>query len=85
MREEIQAMFSLDELKNTRYFQQVAEESRQEGKLEGRLEGKLEGKLESVPGLLQLGLTVEQIARALQIDVVEVIKISNQRPNNSDN
>jgi predicted transposase/invertase (TIGR01784 family) len=77
-REEIQAMFSLDELKNTLYFQQVAEESRQEG----RLEGKLEGKLESVPGLLQLGLTVEQIASALQLDIAEVIKISNQHSNN---
>lgn len=66
-------MFSLNELKNTGYFQQVAEESRQEN------------QLESVPGLLQLGLTVEQFASALQLDVVEVIKISNQLSNNCEN
>ncbi len=60
-RQELEAMFGLDELKQTRYFQEVAEEA--------KLEGKLEGKLESVPQLLQLGLSLEQIATALELDV----------------
>lgn len=47
------------------YFQEVAADFKEEG----RLEGKLEGKLESVPGFLALDLTVEQIARALGLDV----------------
>ena len=64
-REEIEAMFGLQELKQTRYFQEVGADFKEEG----RLEGKLEGKLESVPGLLALGLTVEQIAGALGLDV----------------
>ncbi len=68
-RQELEVMFGLDELKQTRYFREVAEEA----KLEGKLQGKLEGKLESVPRLLQLGLSMEQIATALDLDV-EVVK-----------
>ncbi len=64
-RQELEAMFGLDELKQTRYFREVAEEA--------KLEGKLEGKLQSVPRLLQLGLSVEQIAAALELDV-EVVR-----------
>ncbi len=36
-REEIEAMFTYDDLKDTRYFQQVALENREKGKLEERL------------------------------------------------
>lgn len=60
-REEIEAMFALSDLKQTRVYK--------EGLEEGLEEGKLEGKLESVPGFLALGLTVEQIATALGLDV----------------
>ena len=67
-REEIEQMLGLSELKQTRVYQEALEE----GKLEGRLEGKLEGKLESVPRLLALGLSVEQIAEALGLDVERV-------------
>jgi predicted transposase/invertase (TIGR01784 family) len=62
-------MFGLDELKQTRYFREVAEEVA----AKARIEGKLEGKLESVPRLLQLGLSVEQIATGLELDV-EVVR-----------
>jgi predicted transposase/invertase (TIGR01784 family) len=64
-RQELEAMFGLDELKQTRYFQEVAAEIAAKAKVEG----KVEGKLESVPRLLQLGLSVEQIATALELDV----------------
>lgn len=57
-------MFSLNELKKTRYFQDVAQEAKQEG--------KQEAKLESVPKLLQFGLTVEQVAEALDLSVEQV-------------
>jgi predicted transposase YdaD len=36
-RQEIEAMFTLDELKQTRYFREVAEDAKVEGKLEGKL------------------------------------------------
>lgn len=41
-REEIRAMLALDkiELKQTRFYQEIAAEERQEGKLEGKLEGR---------------------------------------------
>jgi predicted transposase/invertase (TIGR01784 family) len=55
-REEIEAMFGLSELKQTRVYR----------------EGRLEAKLEAIPRLLALGLTVEQIAQALDLDVAQV-------------
>lgn len=41
--QELEAMFGLDELKKTRYYQEVTETAKQEG------------KLEAVPKLLQFG------------------------------
>ncbi|MBE9075287.1 hypothetical protein IQ242_23125, partial [Microcystis sp. LEGE 08355] len=41
-------------------------------KQEGRQEGRQEGKLESIPRLLALGLSVEQIAQALDLDLEQV-------------
>ncbi len=72
-------MFSLDELKQTQYFQDVRQEAREEGRQEGRQEGREEGRLdkalETVPRLLALGLTVEQVAQALQLDIEQVKNI----------
>ena len=45
------------------------DEGKAEGKAEGRAEGELLGKLKSVPGFLALGLSVKQIAGALELDV----------------
>ncbi|MCT7957090.1 DUF2887 domain-containing protein [Laspinema palackyanum] len=69
--QEIEAMFGLDELKQTRYFQEVAAQAEEKGKLKG----KLEGKVESVPNLLEMGLTVQQIALALQLDIEQVRQV----------
>lgn len=66
-RREIEAMFSLDELKQTRYFQDVREEA--------KLKGIQQGKLESVPSLLVLGLSVEHIAEALELSVEKVKQV----------
>ena len=64
-----------DELKQTRYFQDVLEEGREEGLQEGRQEGRLDKALETVPRLLALGLTVEEVAEALQLDIEQVRNI----------
>ncbi len=64
---EIQAMFGLSELKQTRVYQEAREE--------GEQEGKQKAKLEAVPKLLALGLTVEQIAQALDLDVAQVQQV----------
>ncbi|BAZ08689.1 hypothetical protein NIES4071_04940 [Calothrix sp. NIES-4071] len=42
--------------------------------LEGREEGRLEQKIETIPILLKAGLTVEQIAESLKLDVKTVQK-----------
>ncbi|MFM7440067.1 MAG: flagellar assembly protein H, partial [Snowella sp.] len=63
-RQELEQMFDLAEWKQTQFYKDV--------KLEGKLEGKLESKLETIPLLKKLGLTVEQIAQELEIDVALV-------------
>ncbi len=65
-------MFGLSDLKQTRVYQEALEEGKLEGKLEAKLEGKQEAKLEAIPKLLALSLTVEQIAQALDLDVIQV-------------
>ena len=63
--EEIEAMFELSDLKQTKVYQ----------------EAKLEGKLQSVPGLLALELTVKQIAQALGLSLQQVRQAAqNQTP-----
>lgn len=56
-------MFGLSDSKQTRVYQ----------------EGRLEAKLEAVPKLLALGLTVEQIAQALDLDVAQVQQVEQQK------
>ena len=65
---ELEAMFGLDELKKTRYFHEVTEEARQEG--------LKQGKQEAIPNLLKLGLSVEQVAGALNLPVEQVRQIA---------
>jgi len=70
-KEEIQAMFSLSDLKQTRVYQQ------------GKEEGKEEGKLESVPSLLAVGLSVEQVAQALNLDIQLVQQVASKSAENT--
>ena len=64
-REEIEAMFSLSELKQTKVYQEAKEE--------GVAEGKQEAKLDAIPRLLELGLGKQVVAEALDLplEVVE--------------
>ena len=73
-REEIREMFSLteSEFKQSRIYQSIKQEGIEEGELRGELRGKQEAKLEAVPRLLALGLSVEQIAGALDLTVEQV-------------
>ena len=74
-REAIKQMLGLDELKQTRFYQEIAEEER----AEGREEGREEAFALAVPSFLALGLTVEQIAEALKTDVATVERIIQQQ------
>jgi predicted transposase/invertase (TIGR01784 family) len=57
-------MFELNDLRQTRFFQDVFEE----GKKQGKQKVFEEAKLEVIPQLLAFGLSIEQIAQALGLD-----------------
>ncbi|MEH2217876.1 MULTISPECIES: Rpn family recombination-promoting nuclease/putative transposase [unclassified Nostoc] len=65
-------MFELNDLRQTRFFQDVFEEGKKEGRQEvfeeAKQEGKQEAKLEVIPHLLAFGFSIEQIAQALGFD-----------------
>ena len=66
-------MLGLDLIRNTRVYQEAFTEGEQQGHLAGKQQGRLAAKLETVPSLIELGLSVEQIAQALAIDI-EVVR-----------
>ncbi|WP_083889441.1 Rpn family recombination-promoting nuclease/putative transposase [Xenococcus sp. PCC 7305] len=65
--EEIENMLNLQEIKETRVYQDAKAEGIQKGKREGIEEGMLRQKLAMIPLLQGLGLTIEQIAQRLEI------------------
>ncbi len=77
-------MFSLSDLRETKVYQEALEEGIEQGiergiergieqgRQEGRQEGELTAKISSIPRLVALGLTVEQIAQALELDIEQV-------------
>ncbi|WP_413278205.1 hypothetical protein [Floridanema evergladense] len=60
-RQELEAMFGVEDLRKTRFAQEL----------------KLEAKLETIPQLLKEGLSVEKIANILQLDVEQVRQFIN--------
>ena len=69
-----------DEFKKTRMYQSIKEEGLKEGLKEGLQEGKQQGKFEAVPRLLKLGLSVEQVAQALDLTLEQVRKATHNKP-----
>ncbi len=53
-------MLNLQEIKQTRVYQ--------DAKLQGSQQGKLEQKLEMIPLLREFGLSIKQIAQRLEIE-----------------
>jgi len=68
-RQQIATMLGVQDLKQTRFYQEVFAE----GKQEGRQEGKQEGKLEAVSRMLASGIDVETIAQWLDLPI-EVVR-----------
>jgi predicted transposase/invertase (TIGR01784 family) len=60
-RQELEAMFGLTEWRQTRFYQEVQEET------------ELATKLKTIPRLLKMGLSIEQIAEALELKI-EVVQ-----------
>ncbi|MEH1904336.1 MAG: Rpn family recombination-promoting nuclease/putative transposase [Nostoc sp.] len=83
-REEMEEMFGLSELKQTRFYQEAfqegVEQGIEQGIEQGEVRGELKGKLKAVPAMLEAGLTVEQVAEALDLSVEEVKQITQSQP-----
>ncbi|NEP78465.1 MAG: hypothetical protein F6K39_09900 [Okeania sp. SIO3B3] len=71
-RQELEAMFGIDDLKKTRFAQELLEEGEERGIAKGRVEGEILGKLKVVPRLLSKGFSVEEIAETLDLEVEQV-------------
>jgi predicted transposase/invertase (TIGR01784 family) len=69
-RKELERMFNLTDWRKTRFYREVKEE--------GREEGREEGKLETVPLLVRLGLSAEQISVELGLDIAAVRQAMNE-------
>ena len=72
-RQELEAMFGIDDLKKTRFAQELLEE----GEERGIAMGEIQGKLKVIPELLKEGFSVEKIASILHIDVEQVQQFIN--------
>jgi predicted transposase/invertase (TIGR01784 family) len=59
-------------------LEQGLERGLERGLEQGLEQGKIEGKLESVPRLVALGLTLEQIASALELDLQQVRQVAGE-------
>ena len=68
--QELEQMFTLDDLKKTRVYQEAFQE--------GKAQAKQETQLENVRRMLQIGLSLEQIALGLDLPIEEVRKIAEQ-------
>ena len=79
-REEIRAMFDLEDLRKTRVWQEAHEEGREEGREEGHEEGVEEGQLlakqELVLKWLAKGMTAKEIAELLEMSPQEVRRLA---------
>jgi len=67
-RQEIATMLGVQDLKQTRFYQEVFAE----GKQEGKQEGIQQGKLEAVSRMLELGWELETIAQCLDLPIETV-------------
>jgi len=70
-RKEIAGMLGIDDLKQTRFYQEVF--------TEGKQEGKQEGKLEAVSRMLDSGVELNTIAQWLDLPLEMVKKEANKK------
>ncbi len=73
-REQVEAMLGIT-IEQTRLYQ--------EAKAEGRQEGELRGKLQMVPLLVEAGLSIEEIATRIGVDVETVRQAARTEPTDS--
>jgi predicted transposase/invertase (TIGR01784 family) len=66
-------------LQETRFYQEAKEEglkeARQEARQEGRQEGREQAKRELIPRFLAYGISIEEVAKLLDLTIEQVEKI----------
>ncbi len=67
-------MFGVEDLRNTRFAQELIAE----GEEIGELRGKIETKLQIIPPLLAKGFSVKEIAEVLQLELEQVREFINK-------
>lgn len=77
-REEIAAMFSLGDLKQTRFYQEAFADGEQVGEQRGEQRGEQKTKQQAINRMLKLGLSLEIIAESLDLPLEVVQQIVNR-------
>jgi predicted transposase YdaD len=80
-RKEIEKMFSLSDLRETKVYQEALEEGREEGREQGKEEGREEGELSAKKSLILLQLNLKLGSIPLKLEQ----KIKQLNPNQLDN
>jgi predicted transposase/invertase (TIGR01784 family) len=90
-REEIRAMFDLEDLRKSRVWQEARQEGRAEGREQGRAEGRAEGREQGleqgqalarkqlIGRMVAKGMTVKQIAALLDLPAQDVRRLACDR------
>jgi predicted transposase/invertase (TIGR01784 family) len=68
----IKTILKSDIMKESAFYQEILQEGKLEGRQEGKLEGRQEGKLEVAQQLLQLGMSVVQVAQVTGLSEQEL-------------
>ena len=68
-------MFSMSNLKETKFYQEVFTEGVQEGRQEGFQEGEYVAKVATIRRLVGLGLSLEVIAQGVEMSIEQVRSI----------
>lgn len=71
-RKELETMFGVDDLRKTRFAQELIEETEQIAEERGKQKGRIEEKLQMIPRLLKEGFTVEKVAEIVELDIQQV-------------
>jgi predicted transposase/invertase (TIGR01784 family) len=79
--EEVQQMLGLNELKQTRFYQEAQREGVEQGIEQGIEQGREQMLSRTVPVLLRAGLSIDQIAQQLQVEVEAVRRAADSTQN----
>lgn len=78
-RKEIENMLGLNDLKNTKVYQEALKEGEDIGEQRGEKRGEHKNKLATAAKLLNRGMTVEEVAEITELEIEQVRQIANQK------